>query len=183
MARFYLQTETPAFDVLLVDGFDHAGQPAALCTQRFYDDCFAALRADGVLVVNLHYDHPDYPLWGRSHQPQLQRQRGRGPVRGKKQQHHFRRQGKSHCAARHEPDQKPSSPETKRASNSGGVSKVFLRKKKSRRRGGQLAGARCIQLSSPNPLPGGEGARGLISQASSACSSAVMNMAATSKPV
>jgi len=59
----YLQTETPAFDVLLVDGFDHAGQSAALCTQRFYDDCFAALRADGVLVVNLHYDHPDYPLW------------------------------------------------------------------------------------------------------------------------
>ncbi len=59
----YLQTETPAFDVLLVDGFDHEGQPVSLCTQRFYDDCFAALRADGVLVVNLHYDHPDYPLW------------------------------------------------------------------------------------------------------------------------
>ncbi len=59
----YLQAETPVFDVLLVDGFDHEGQPAALCTQRFYDDCFAALCADGVLVVNLHYDHPDYPLW------------------------------------------------------------------------------------------------------------------------
>lgn len=59
----YLQTGMPVFDVLLVDGFDHEGQPAALCTQRFYDDCFAALCADGVLVVNLHYDHPDYPLW------------------------------------------------------------------------------------------------------------------------
>lgn len=59
----YLQAGTPAFDVLLVDGFDHEGQPATLCTQRFYDDCFAALCADGVLVVNLHYDHPDYPLW------------------------------------------------------------------------------------------------------------------------
>lgn len=58
----YLQQEAPGFDVLLVDGFDHEGQPAALCSQRFYDDCFAALTADGVLVVNLHYDHPDYAL-------------------------------------------------------------------------------------------------------------------------
>ncbi|MHB1249777.1 MAG: spermine/spermidine synthase domain-containing protein [Polaromonas sp.] len=62
-AALYLQTETPALDVLLVDGFDHEGQSAALCTQRFYDDCLAALTANGVLVVNLHYNHPDYPLW------------------------------------------------------------------------------------------------------------------------
>ncbi|MBK5204269.1 MAG: fused MFS/spermidine synthase [Polaromonas sp.] len=59
----FLQTETPRFDVLLVDGFDHEGQPDALCSQRFYDDCFAALSTDGVLAVNLHYEHPDYPLW------------------------------------------------------------------------------------------------------------------------
>lgn len=58
----YLRTGTPVFNVLLVDGFDHEGQPAALCSQRFYDDCFAALAADGVLVVNLHHDHPDYPV-------------------------------------------------------------------------------------------------------------------------
>ena len=58
----YLHAESPQFDVLLVDGFDHEGQPAALCTQRFYDDCFAALTAGGVLAVNLHYEHPDYPL-------------------------------------------------------------------------------------------------------------------------
>ncbi|MEP6772674.1 MAG: fused MFS/spermidine synthase [Polaromonas sp.] len=58
----YLQASVPQFDVLLIDGFDHQGQPPALCSQRFYDDCFAALAADGVLVVNLHYEHPDYPL-------------------------------------------------------------------------------------------------------------------------
>lgn len=58
----YLQTESPAFDVLLVDGFDHQGQPEALCSQRFYDDCFAALKPDGLLVVNLHQDGPDYPV-------------------------------------------------------------------------------------------------------------------------
>lgn len=49
-------------DVLLVDGFDHAGQPEALCSPQFYDDCFAALTPDGVLAVNLHYDDADYPL-------------------------------------------------------------------------------------------------------------------------
>ena len=56
----YLQQETPAFDVLLVDGFDHQGQPAALCSQRFYDDCLSGLNEGGVLVVNLHGDDPDY---------------------------------------------------------------------------------------------------------------------------
>ncbi|NMM07571.1 fused MFS/spermidine synthase [Polaromonas sp.] len=56
------QGENPDFDVLLVDGFDQEGQPPALCSQRFYDDCFAALAEGGVLAVNLHYDHPDYPV-------------------------------------------------------------------------------------------------------------------------
>ncbi len=58
----FMHTEAPRFDVLLVDGFDQDGQPPALCSQRFYDDCFAALPDGGVLVVNLHYDHPDYPV-------------------------------------------------------------------------------------------------------------------------
>lgn len=39
----FVQTCAPGFDVLLVDGFDHDGQPAALCSARFYDDCLAAL--------------------------------------------------------------------------------------------------------------------------------------------
>ena len=58
----FLQTEAPLFDVLLIDGFDHQGQPAALSSPSFYADCFAALSPAGVLVVNLHYDHPDYQL-------------------------------------------------------------------------------------------------------------------------
>lgn len=49
-------------DVLLVDGFDHEGQPPALCSQAFYDDCRTALRADGLLVVNLHAAHPEFQL-------------------------------------------------------------------------------------------------------------------------
>lgn len=56
-------------DVLLVDGFDHEGQPPALCSQAFYDDCRTALCADGLLVVNLHTAHPEFPL----HAARLQR--------------------------------------------------------------------------------------------------------------
>lgn len=47
-------------DVLLVDGFDHEGQPPALCSQAFYDDCREVLRSDGLLVVNLHTAHADF---------------------------------------------------------------------------------------------------------------------------
>jgi spermidine synthase len=55
---------TPAsFDVLLVDGFDDQGQPEALCSQQFYDACFAALKPGGVLAVNLHQDDPGYAVW------------------------------------------------------------------------------------------------------------------------
>ena len=51
------------YDVLLVDGFDSQGQARSLCTQRFYDDCFNALSPEGVMVVNLHHDHPDHPVF------------------------------------------------------------------------------------------------------------------------
>ena len=50
-------------DVLLVDGFDDQGQPARLCSQRFYDDCLAMLQPGGVLVVNLHHGHPRYEIF------------------------------------------------------------------------------------------------------------------------
>jgi spermidine synthase len=51
--------EPQRFDVLVVDGFDGGGQPAQLCSQRFYDDCFAALTPGGVMAVNLLYDQPN----------------------------------------------------------------------------------------------------------------------------
>jgi spermidine synthase len=41
------------FDVLIVDGFDVAGQPAQLCSRDFYNDCYRALTQEGSLVVNL----------------------------------------------------------------------------------------------------------------------------------
>lgn len=51
------------FDVLLVDGFDYSGLPTRLSTQRFYDDCYQALAPDGMMVVNLHADHPELGLF------------------------------------------------------------------------------------------------------------------------
>jgi spermidine synthase len=51
---------TLACDVLIVDGFDAVGLPAQLSSQRFYDDCFAALADDGILVVNLWGGYPHY---------------------------------------------------------------------------------------------------------------------------
>jgi spermidine synthase len=39
--------------VLMVDGYDDRSLVEALASQRFYDDCAAALTPDGVLVVNL----------------------------------------------------------------------------------------------------------------------------------
>lgn len=54
---------TGRYDVLLVDGYDGLGQSASLCSQRFYDDCFRALCPGGVLVVNLHHDHPEHGVY------------------------------------------------------------------------------------------------------------------------
>ena len=50
-------------DVLLVDGFDYHGQPSALSSQAFYDDCAAQLRPGGILVVNLFSQHPQVGLF------------------------------------------------------------------------------------------------------------------------
>ncbi|RYF36198.1 MAG: hypothetical protein EOO25_21295 [Comamonadaceae bacterium] len=50
-----------SLDVLLVDGFDASGQPPALCSGAFYEDCFRALAPGGLLVANLHHDHPEHP--------------------------------------------------------------------------------------------------------------------------
>ncbi len=47
-------------DVLIVDGFDADGLPAQLSSQRFYDDCFAALADNGIMVVNMWKNYPHY---------------------------------------------------------------------------------------------------------------------------
>jgi spermidine synthase len=52
-AHFMAQTEQ-TFDVVFVDGFDHHGLPAQLCSPQFYGDCRRVLTRGGVAVLNLH---------------------------------------------------------------------------------------------------------------------------------
>jgi spermidine synthase len=61
-------------DILLVDGYDETGIPAALSSQAFYDDCRAALVPGGVLAGNL------YATDFRDHVAKLQRSFGREKV-------------------------------------------------------------------------------------------------------
>ena len=56
----FVARQVDAFDVLLVDGFARSGQPLQLCNPTFYDNCHAALRPGGVLVVNLCTDDTGY---------------------------------------------------------------------------------------------------------------------------
>lgn len=52
-----------AYDVLMVDGYNAHGLDPRLCTQAFYDDCHAALRDDGILVVNLPFSAARYEAY------------------------------------------------------------------------------------------------------------------------
>jgi spermidine synthase len=61
-ARFVAQTDE-RFDVLMIDAFDADAMPAALGTQRFYDDAHDVLRPGGLLVVNLHAGHAHFPVY------------------------------------------------------------------------------------------------------------------------
>jgi spermidine synthase len=49
----YVRNHLAVCDVLMVDGYDDRSLVEALASQRFYDDCAAALTPDGMLVVNL----------------------------------------------------------------------------------------------------------------------------------
>lgn len=49
----FVRARPGRYDLLLVDGYDEAGIPQALSTQKFYDDCRAALVPGGVMSVNL----------------------------------------------------------------------------------------------------------------------------------
>lgn len=60
-ASAWLAGAPDSVDVLLVDGFDAAGLPAALGSSKFYADCRRALRHGGVLAANIFSYDPLYP--------------------------------------------------------------------------------------------------------------------------
>ena len=72
----WLRDASQACDVLLVDGYDYDGLPSALATQRFYDDCRAALRPGGLLLCNLFREHPQHEV----HLDRLRRSFGEAAV-------------------------------------------------------------------------------------------------------
>lgn len=59
----YVRERAHAPDVLLIDGFDHSGQPACLCSAGFYDDCYSMLADGGVMAVNLWSGDRRYGLY------------------------------------------------------------------------------------------------------------------------
>ncbi len=58
-AEFIEHTEK-GIDALLVDAFDHTGFAPALANREFFENAFAKLSGDGVLVVNLAGDKETY---------------------------------------------------------------------------------------------------------------------------
>lgn len=60
-AARWLPRRRAAYDVLLVDGYDTSGIPAALSTQAFVDACRDALDVRGVMATNLFAaDHAEH---------------------------------------------------------------------------------------------------------------------------
>jgi len=52
----FVRRDLAPLDVIVVDGFDGAGQAEQLCSPAFYDCCRERLADGGVLVVNLYAD-------------------------------------------------------------------------------------------------------------------------------
>ena len=71
----YVCEHAGSADVLLVDGFDDGKQPAALCTQAFYDAAYAALRPGGVMAVNFMAEERKLDVFSAAHREELRRTR------------------------------------------------------------------------------------------------------------
>ena len=56
----YVQRHAQTYDAILVDGYDEFSLAAALSTPMFYANCRAALKPQGVLVVNLWGSDPRF---------------------------------------------------------------------------------------------------------------------------
>lgn len=59
----YLVEHPQVTDVLLIDAFDRNGIPPDFCGQIFFDDCFSALKEDGIFVMNLWGSDKKFPVY------------------------------------------------------------------------------------------------------------------------
>lgn len=59
----YLDAHINATDVLLIDAFDSNGIPRDFCSQDFFDQCSATLKADGIFVINLWGSDKNFDIY------------------------------------------------------------------------------------------------------------------------
>jgi len=59
----YVPQHPASADVMLVDGFEDGRVVSELCTQRFYDASFDALRSVGVMVANFIAEEPRFGIY------------------------------------------------------------------------------------------------------------------------
>lgn len=59
----YLEEHPDDTDVLLIDAFDRNGIPPDFCGQAFFDDCFTAIKEDGVFVINLWGSDKNFDIY------------------------------------------------------------------------------------------------------------------------
>jgi len=59
----YLQDNSSAADVLLLDIFDSQGVPPEIYNQAFFDTCEASLRLDGMMAVNLWGSDKNFDIY------------------------------------------------------------------------------------------------------------------------
>ncbi|MDD2833300.1 MAG: polyamine aminopropyltransferase [Methylotenera sp.] len=59
----YLVDHSEETDVLLIDAFDRNGIPPDFCNQTFFDNCAAAIKLDGIFVMNLWGSDKNFPVY------------------------------------------------------------------------------------------------------------------------
>jgi len=59
----YLQTHENSTQVLIIDAFDGVGIPPDFCTQVFFDNCAAAIKEEGLFVINLWGSDKNFGLY------------------------------------------------------------------------------------------------------------------------
>lgn len=59
----HLYTHPEAHDCVIIDGFDSDGIPKGFCSQDFFDQCFNALKDNGVFLINLWGSDKNFDIY------------------------------------------------------------------------------------------------------------------------
>lgn len=61
----HLENNANCADLLMIDAFDGQGIPPEFCSQTFFDACEAALKPDGIFVINLWGSDKNFDIYLR----------------------------------------------------------------------------------------------------------------------